>query len=765
MKPGRVPAYVTLAAMGLILSLHALGVLSSLEVKSVRPLEFKLRSFLQKAPALDPRLKIYSYDDSTLDFVQKPDLEFELWLQVLQGISDAGPRRIMVDKIFSVADIKSSTGLIQQQFQKISSDVVTAVYTVPHHIKLKEPLPADYKGFQISQWMGHTPTADELGWMPLQPGYVYGPATELQVGFRRFGHILYQKEGVVNLFHRYEPAHAVPHWSLLAADEIKLNEKGIVINQQTVPHVEGQVAVNMLDKALLERNIYSLASVIHRARTGQSLADRIRPDHIVVILPGMFTGSTDWAETAIGRVPGAYVVLSMINSVLTGQWIHTVPSSPWDIILFALLGWLLTLRFHAIVTPLLLLASVLLTVVSGILAFVYASWQLPWLSASLALATSGMAHLLWIAMDRVREAQRITRAVSGLVPQEHIEALIKGEKALEFEPQGHVVSMMFVDIVGFSLTTKKLSANETFLQLKSLLGDITDIVHRHQGTIDKTLGDGLLCFFGYNILGQPTQNHADQAVRCAIEIQKQVFQHSVKAYEQGQALYPLRIGINTASVFIGNIGNKQRFDFTMIGDGVNFAARLETACAPFKIMIGPATKAQLLNFKPDHPGMRKRHVMVKHTAELLEAWEVDPFYNSSENIEHIEKLYWNYAGLYQREDRHPALESGILRLTSAIGRFQLLNYSFSGLGLKSDIFLAQGVVLNLELDSNDDTLHRELHQGGLSSIVVEICWGSPRADGFEHGVRFIGLGHEQKQRIFSLFHIHLQGTLRQTQSF
>jgi class 3 adenylate cyclase len=325
--------------------------------------------------------------------------------------------------------------------------------------------------------------------------------------------------------------------------------------------------------------------------------------------------------------------------------------------------------------------------------------------------------------------------------------------------------MMFVDIVGFSLTTKKLSANETFLQLRSLLGDITGIVHRHQGTIDKTLGDGLLCFFGYNVLGQPTQHHADQAVRCAIDIQKRVFQHSLKAYEQGQALYPLRIGINTASVFIGNIGNKQRFDFTMIGDGVNFAARLETACAPFKIMIGPATKAQLLDFKPDHPGMRKRHVMVKHTAELLEAWEVDPFFDSSEDIDRIEKLYWNYAGFYQREDRYPVPDRGIIRLSSAIGRFQLLNYSFSGFGFRSDIFLAQGVVFNLELDSSDATLQRELHQWGLSSIVVEICWGSPRTEGFEHGVRFVGLGQEQKQRLFSLFHRHLQDPLRQTPSF
>ncbi|HET9240402.1 MAG TPA: adenylate/guanylate cyclase domain-containing protein [Oligoflexus sp.] len=765
MRSKRVPGYVTLFAMGLILSLYALGVLSSLDDKSVRPLEFRLRSFLQKSPTLDPRLKIYSYDDSTLRFTKKPDLDFELWLKLLKTISDAGPRRIMIDKIFAVVDSVTPLDALKPEFEKIKADVVTAVYAGSNVIKFKEPLPTDFKGFALSQWTGRTLGADELSWMQLQPGYVYGPDPELWEGFHSFGHILYPRQGMVNLFHRYEPAHAVPHWSLLAADTIKLDEEGPSINGQPVPHIQGQVAVNMVDVAVLERNIYSLASVIHRSREGLSMSGRIKPDQLVILLPAMFTGNTDRVETPLGSVPGSYVVLSMINSVLTGQWIHTVPMSPWEIIIFAAMGWLVTLRFHAVATPLFLLAALAFTGISGVLAFVYASWQLPWLSAGLALGTSGLLNLLWIAMVRVREAQRITRAVSGLVPQDHIEALLKGEKSLEFEPEGHVVSIMFVDIVGFSLTTKKLSASETFLQLKALLADITDIVHQHQGTIDKTLGDGLLCFFGYNILGQPTQHHADQAVRCAIQIQKKIFQHSLEASEAGKALYPLRIGVNTASVFIGNIGNRQRFDFTMIGDGVNFAARLETACAPFKIMIGPSTKAQLMEISPDHPSMRKRHVMVKHTSELLEAWEVDPFHNSGEDIERIEKLYWNYAGIYQRDTRHPAASSHGIRFSSGMGHFQLLNYSVSGLGLKSDIFLAQGVVLTLNLESDDPDIQNELHQWGLSSLVVEICWGSPRVEGFEHGVRYVGLSSDQKNRIFSLFHERQKPSLHGVPSF
>ncbi len=111
------------------------------------------------------------------------------------------------------------------------------------------------------------------------------------------------------------------------------------------------------------------------------------------------------------------------------------------------------------------------------------------------------------------------------------------------------------------------------------------------------------------------------------------------------------------------------------------------------------------------------------------------------------------------------MESGFIRLSSPVGRFQLLNYSFSGLGLKSDIFLAQGVVFHLGLESGDTEIHYEIHQWGLSSIIVEICWGSPRSDGFEHGVRFVGLSNDQKNRIFSLFHGKQKVPLRQTPGF
>src|SRR5690606_6374571 len=100
------------------------------------------------------------------------------------------------------------------------------------------------------------------------------------------------------------------------------------------------------------------------------------------------------------------------------------------------------------------------------------------------------------------------------------------------------------------------------------------------GYVDRTLGDGMLCVFGYSAEGGPgeSQYHADQALTCAAAIQRKNIQRILDARSTGDAVFPLRIGINTAGVFIGNLGDSVNSDFTVIGNGVNFASRLEHSC-------------------------------------------------------------------------------------------------------------------------------------------------------------------------------------------
>ncbi len=744
----------TLFSAGLIMSLLATGLIGIFTDNTVRTLEFSLRSSLKKSPEFDPRLKIYSFDDATVGYLNETDLNITTWVDVMEALAATHPKKIMIDKIFASLKGRYSGDELRARLKKIDTDLVMAAYTTPNPLRKQQSVPPAYRAFELTHWL--TPSSDPV-WIPIRPSYVYGPDSLLVESGVKLGHIVYRGLGRVDAFLRYDQIHAVPHWSFLAADQLLVRDDGLTINGQDVALQNAQIPVNFLDRDRLENHIYSMTSLISKVRKGSSLSEHITADQVVIILPSMYTGNADMVETPLGTMPGAYVIVSMVNSILTGQWIRSIPDSYYQIAGFALLGLLLVYRFHFVWSCIGLGLGTASIAAAGLFAFAMWSIQLPWLSSALAFTFSGLMNIGWSAFERLRKAQKITQAIAGLVPTEQIDALLEDDRGLHFEPSGHVVSIMFVDIVGFSITAKKLSPKETFDQLKTLLNEITAIAHSYQGTIDKTLGDGLLCFFGYDILGQTIPHHADMAVKCAMEIQRHIFQRSSIAFEQGLAVYPLRIGINTASVYIGNIGNSERFDFTMVGDGVNFAARLETACAPFKIMIGPATKAQLLDFSPQHPCMQKRYVMVKHTSELLEAWQVDPFHTAAEDVQKLQKLYWAYAGLDQREQRYSIHIAKAIKLECSLGHFQLVNYSLSGLGLRGDIFLAQGVVFTLAIDSADLSLKQDLNAWGLGSLIVEVCWGAQSQAEFEHGVRFVGLNQDQKARVFELIHRQMQG--------
>jgi class 3 adenylate cyclase len=90
-----------------------------------------------------------------------------------------------------------------------------------------------------------------------------------------------------------------------------------------------------------------------------------------------------------------------------------------------------------------------------------------------------------------------------------------------------------------------------FDNLKSILNQITTVIHNYGGVVDKTLGDGLLCYFGYRIESDETDtDHPERAVRCAVEIQKLFLENAVAAARSAAPIYPLRIGVNTTSCYL-----------------------------------------------------------------------------------------------------------------------------------------------------------------------------------------------------------------------
>lgn len=735
-----------LAALLLALGLNAvetspLGDL--LDQKLVQALEFRLRSASGHGPKLDPRLKIYFMDDRSIRSLGRDDLNFQEWSHLFKAVAQAKPRLIMIDKVFATPRGDYDPEKIREELQAAGVPMASIVFLTDESLKFVEPIPLDQPIWARERWMS---SGLEPEWLPVTPKAVYGPHPDVQRSLSLFGHALYNGSGTVHLFHRPAPNVLIPHWSLWAADRVSIGSQGIAVNGERMTTKTAEVLVNFLDRESILKQSFSLDRAVKRAEKNVSFSDVIQPDQIVLILPAMYTGSSDLVESPFGSIPGGYLMIAMVNSVVTGQWIQTIAPSLPKILLGTVLGVLAALLLEPMAFALAFFLGTLGITSFGLGLFILTDIKIFWLWPELGFVLMSLSSFSWKMIRRDSTRKTLQAALADVIATDQLQQILANPKIMVREPSAQNVSIMFLDLVGFSLTSQRLPPRQTFAQLKDLLQEASRIIHEHDGVIDKTLGDGLLCFFGYNLLGQTQTAHADQAVKCAIAIQRQLYKRCLAAHDSGQALYPARIGINTAQVYIGNIGNETRFDFTLIGDGVNFASRLESACEPFRIMIGSATREQLGPWA-EASFLIPRHVRVKHSLQLVKAWQVDPFQAEPGAIERAEKLYWNFARIERLEER---LELPTLKvlLRSEHGVFELTDFSRTGLAMVGDIFLAKDVTLDVSFDMEDEALMEKLLQWGLSSFTIEIRWGKVDQHRFKHGAKILGLNGLQRNRIF-----------------
>lgn len=154
----------------------------------------------------------------------------------------------------------------------------------------------------------------------------------------------------------------------------------------------------------------------------------------------------------------------------------------------------------------------------------------------------------------------------------------------EITPELTEVTVLFSDIKGFTLIAEKLSPRRVAGLLCDYHGLMTDIVFTFGGTLDKYIGDGLMAVFGAPF---SRGNHAIQAVETALQMQNALGDW-IKG-RPSKERFQIRIGINTGSVVAGNIGSPQRMEYTVLGDTVNVASRLEKSAEPGQILTSDST--------------------------------------------------------------------------------------------------------------------------------------------------------------------------------
>ncbi|MFO1470470.1 MAG: adenylate/guanylate cyclase domain-containing protein [Turneriella sp.] len=149
-------------------------------------------------------------------------------------------------------------------------------------------------------------------------------------------------------------------------------------------------------------------------------------------------------------------------------------------------------------------------------------------------------------------------------------------------------AVLFSDIRGFTTMSEKMSAEDTVSFLRDYHERMVEVIYRHRGTVDKFIGDGIMVTFG---TPQPAADDAERAVRCALEMQKSLDEMN---QTNGNSIR-MGIGIDFGNVIAGNIGSHNRLEYTVIGDTVNTASRIENATKEFSknLLFSQAVHAQL----------------------------------------------------------------------------------------------------------------------------------------------------------------------------
>lgn len=298
-------------------------------------------------------------------------------------------------------------------------------------------------------------------------------------------------------------------------------------------------------------------------------------DTIVFIGANISGPNDDILRTPINEHhPGVDIQASVLNNLLSGNIINEFGNLATVIliILLCIPAFLLIMRANFIkgIAGIIILDLIYITIVviAGLAGYVF-NYSVPIICQ---FVTSVFAYTFKF-LNENRNKEQIKNAMGKYISKDVMNnVVIKNIENLGLGGKKATVTVLFSDIRGFTSLSEKMTAQEVSLILNEYFSNMEPIITKYNGVINKFIGDAVMAIFG-----EPIQdlNHAQNAVKCAYEMLKKVEYLKEKWLFEGKPKIEIGIGINTGEVFIGNIGTENRMEYTVIGDTVNLASRIE----------------------------------------------------------------------------------------------------------------------------------------------------------------------------------------------
>jgi adenylate cyclase len=245
-----------------------------------------------------------------------------------------------------------------------------------------------------------------------------------------------------------------------------------------------------------------------------------------------------------------------------------------------------------------------------------------------------------------RTKRQITGLFGQYVPSELVEEMAKHPESVSMEGESREMTILFSDVRGFTTISEGLEPKELSLLMNEFLTPLSRVIYKRRGTIDKYMGDCIMAFWGAPL---PDKDHARNAILAAIEMQATLQALQPHFKERGWPEIHVGVGINTGRVSVGNMGSEVRVAYTVMGDEVNLASRLEGITKQYGvgIIVGENTR----NLVKDFLYRELDHVRVKGKDKPVAIYEPLALVGEASKALHDEvKLFHEVRRLYRKQD-------------------------------------------------------------------------------------------------------------------
>ena len=385
---------------------------------------------------------------------------------------------------------------------------------------------------------------------------------------------------------------------ILAADQATLRRRELRLGAVTIPlSAEQEMVIDW--NGTLENRVYPVYPIGAVLRSFTDMQGGTQPlldpdlfrDKIVFVATTA-AGTYDLRVTPLSAfAPGVLIHMSALDNILRHR--HLQPASWWifaasTLILTLGTAWAFMLIPSQRVKPVAI--GGLAIAYYGLAVHAFTSHGL-WLDLAIpegALTVSFAAAATVEYLTEGKQRRQLRTVFDKYMAAEVVDEIMRNPEAIRLGGEKKELSVLFSDIAGFTSISERLDPETLVELLNKYLSAMTDIILQHRGNVNKYLGDGIMAIFGAP-RGDP--NHASLACFAALDSQAELVKRREQWKAEGQPEISARIGINSGWLVVGNMGSQARMEYTVMGDTVNLASRLEGANKYYDtlILLGPRT--------------------------------------------------------------------------------------------------------------------------------------------------------------------------------